>query len=81
MNRMEMRIALLTKATLILAMFAVAPNVFAAEKIEDTLAVKVKKSLRGPRGMPGDFVQLKDGTLLMSYTKDGSIMGIKSKDV
>ncbi len=69
------------KAVVALAVIAMAtPNIFAAEKIEDTLAVKVKKSLRGPRGMPGDFVQLKDGTLLMSYTKDGAIMGVKSSD-
>ncbi|MBN2291222.1 MAG: exo-alpha-sialidase [Pirellulales bacterium] len=78
---MKTRIPLLINLILIVAMLTVtAPNIFAAEKIEDTLAVKVKKGLHGPRGMPGDFVQLKDGTLLMSYTKDGSIMGIKSKD-
>jgi len=52
----------------------------AAADLEDQVAVKVKKGLHGPRGMLGDFVQLKDGTLLMSYTKDGSIMGIKSPD-
>jgi len=47
---------------------------------EDRLAVKVKKGLRGPRGMPGDFLQLKDGSLLMSYTKDGGIVCVKSPD-
>ncbi len=59
---------------------AIAPIAFAAEKIEDSLAVKVEKGVYGPRGMPGDIVCLKDGTLLMSYTKDGNIMGIKSSD-
>ena len=88
MNQMKTRIALhlaarVILATLIMAMFTMAaPNIFAAETIDDTLVIKVKKGLFGPRGMPGDFVQLKDGTLLMSYTKmdDGSIMGIKSTD-
>ncbi|HUT92012.1 MAG TPA: sialidase family protein [Thermoguttaceae bacterium] len=47
---------------------------------EDSLVVEVERGLRGPRGMPGDVVQLKDGSLLMSYTQDASIMGIKSTD-
>ena len=47
--------------------------------LEDALVVKVDKGVYGPRGMPGDIVQLKDGSLLMSYTRDG-IMGIKSSD-
>ena len=51
-----------------------------AAGFEDHLAIKVKKGLHGPRGMPGDFLQLKDGSLLMSYTKDGSIMCVKSSD-
>lgn len=51
-----------------------------AGSFEDTVAVRVQKGLRGPRGMPGDIVQLRDGSLLMSYTRDGSIMGIKSLD-
>jgi len=46
---------------------------------EDRLVVEVERGLRGPRGMPGDIVQLKDGTLLMSYTQSG-IRGIKSTD-
>ena len=46
---------------------------------EDRLVVEVERGLRGPRGMPGDVVQLKDGSLLMSYTQSG-IMGIKSTD-
>lgn len=47
---------------------------------EETLAVKVPREAYGPRGMMGDFVMLKDGTLLMSFTKDSAIMGIKSPD-
>lgn len=47
---------------------------------EDRLVVEVERGLRGPRGMPGDIVQLKDGSLLMSYTRDASIMGTKSTD-
>ena len=48
---------------------------------EETLAVEVEKGLRGPRGMPGDIVQLADGSLLMAYTRDEGIVGIKSTDV
>ena len=51
-----------------------------AALFEDSLVVPVEKGLRGPRGMPGDIVALKDGTLLMSYTVDGGIVGIKSSD-
>ncbi|MFH1921294.1 MAG: sialidase family protein [Planctomycetota bacterium] len=47
---------------------------------EDRLVVAVEKGLRGPRGMPGDIVQLKDDSLLMSYTRDASIMAVKSAD-
>ena len=46
-----------------------------AALFEETLAVKVPRGVYGPRGMMGDFVMLKDGTLLMSFTKDGAIMG------
>ena len=61
-----------------LLLFAVT-GAFGQTLFEDTVAVPVKKELRGHRGMPGDIVQLKDGSLLMSYTKD-DIMGIKSAD-
>jgi sialidase-1 len=47
---------------------------------EQTLAVKVPRSTYGPRGMMGDFVVLKDGTLVMSFTQDGAIAAIKSPD-
>ncbi len=69
--------------TYLLGMLLVALAVTAvigAEPFEETVAVKVERGLRGPRGMPGDIVQLKDGSLLMSYTQGGSIMGIKSPD-
>lgn len=58
----------------------VATSVFSSDPIEKIHAVHAKKGLRGWRGMPGDIVQLKDGSLLMSYTDNGSIMGIKSAD-
>ena len=41
--------------------------------------IKKKKATRGYRGIMGDFVQLKDGTLLMSYT-DGDINVVNSKN-
>lgn len=47
---------------------------------EDALAVPVEKRPHGPRGMPGDIIELKDGTLLMSYTQEAGLMGIKSSD-
>lgn len=59
----------------------------AAPVIEDTHVVKMPKGKYGPRGMPGDIVELKDGTLLMSYTMTAScgpapfgIVGRKSTD-
>ena len=41
--------------------------------------IKKKKATHGYRGIMGDFVQLKDGTLLMSYTED-DIFVVSSKD-
>jgi sialidase-1 len=52
-----------------------------AATFEETLAVKVPRGVYGPRGMMGDFILLKDGTLLMSFTRDGAIMAIKSPDL
>jgi len=49
---------------------------------EDQLVVKVKKGKYGPRGMPGDIIQLRNGDLLLSYTKDSiGLMGRKSKNM
>ena len=73
---MKRRIAALV-AGVLCSLAAVA---FGEGLFEDRLVVEVEKGLRGPRGMPGDIVQLKDGSLLMSYTQNASIMGIKSAD-
>jgi hypothetical protein len=35
-----------------------------AALFEETLAVKVPRGVYGPRGMMGDFIMLKDGTLM-----------------
>ncbi len=51
-----------------------------AAGFEDVLAVKVQKRERGPRGMMGDFLQLKDGSILFSYTQDGGIVAKRSPD-
>lgn len=37
---------------------------------EDNHVVRIEKGRYGPRGMPGDIIQLKDGRLLLSYTHD-----------
>jgi len=50
-----------------------------APLFEETLVVKVPRGPHGPRGMPGDIIELKDGTLLLAYTQN-AIMGIKSVD-
>ncbi len=46
---------------------------------EDVHVVKKPKGDHGYRGMMGDFVQLKDGSILLSYT-DGDIMVVRSTD-
>jgi len=46
---------------------------------EDVHVVRKPKGDHGYRGMMGDFVQLKDGSLLLSYT-DGDIMVVRSGD-
>jgi hypothetical protein len=38
---------------------------------EDVLVVQVPKGQYGPRGMPGDIIELTDGRLLLCYTRDG----------
>ena len=48
---------------------------------EETVAVKVPRGVYGPRGSMGDFVMLKDGTLMMAFTKDGgAIAAVTSPD-
>ena len=54
-------------------------GVFSAELFEDVHAVKWPQAVHGYRGRMGDIIQLKDSSLLMSYTENG-IMGIKSTD-
>ena len=50
-----------------------------AALFEDVHVVKLPKGLRGYRGINGDIVELKDGSLLMAYTKAG-IVAVKSTD-
>jgi sialidase-1 len=47
---------------------------------EEVLAVKMARGVFGPRGGMGDFLMLKDGQLMMTYTDDRSIMATKSPD-
>jgi sialidase-1 len=64
-------------AAMMVAAFSAAAN---AALFEETLAVRVPRGPFGPRSMMGDLVVLKDGALMMSFTKDGAIMAIKSPD-
>ena len=50
-----------------------------SSNIEDVQPIKWKKADHGYRGSMGDFVQLGDGSLLMSFTQN-DIMAIKSAD-
>jgi sialidase-1 len=61
-------------------MLATCSWALAAAPFEETYAVKVPRSVYGPRGMMGDFIMLKDGTLMMSFTRDGSIAAVQSPD-
>lgn len=54
-------------------------SVLSADFFEDVHAVEWPRAVHGYRGSMGDIIQLKDGSLLMSYTKSG-IRGIKSTD-
>jgi sialidase-1 len=47
---------------------------------EETVAVKVPRDVYGPRGMMGDIIPLRDGTLMMSFTQDGGIVAVRSHD-
>ncbi len=46
---------------------------------EDTHVVKITPGRYGPRGMPGDIIELRDGRLLLCYTVNG-IVGRTSAD-
>ena len=57
-----------------------AVGAFGAALFEDVHAVKWPKRPHGYRGSNGDFVQLKDGSLLMCYTHSPGIVAKKSTD-
>ncbi|MHC4402128.1 MAG: sialidase family protein [Planctomycetota bacterium] len=73
---MKTRITLNTVGVLV----CLTAGAFGQALFEDRLVVAVEKALRGPRGMPGDIVQLADGGLLMGYTHDANVMGVLSPD-
>ena len=73
---MKLRISALGIGVLLFA----AAGTFAEELFEDVHVLQRPKGIRGYRGAPGDFVQLKDGALLFSYMEGGAIMGMKSSD-
>jgi sialidase-1 len=50
-----------------------------AASLEDVHVVKMPKGTHGYRGMNGDFLPLKDGSLLYCYTQSG-IVAVKSRD-
>ncbi len=55
-----------TVLLLLLPIIAVAQPLF-----EDQCVVPVELTFRGPRGMPGDIVELSDGRLLLAYDRQG----------
>ena len=59
--------------------FLAAMCAFGGAAIEDVHPLKWKKGDHGYRGSMGDIIELKDGSLLFSFTQNG-IMGIKSTD-
>ena len=60
-------------------MLFAAAGAFAQALFEDATVVKMPKRDHGYRGMNGDMVQLKDGSLIYCYTRDG-IVAKKSTD-
>jgi len=59
--------ALCTAALVLLARTALGQE----ELFEDQTVVPIAVGEYGPRGMPGDTIELRDGTLLLSYTRAG----------
>ena len=53
------------------ALACIAGHVSAATPFEDVHVVKMPKGTHGYRGMNGDFLQLKDGSLLYCFTQGG----------
>lgn len=71
------------KAHVLMAMSVTVLGAFppaAGALFEETLAVKTPRGVYGPRGMMGDFVVLRDGSLMMSFTQDGALLAITSAD-
>lgn len=66
-------------ATSILATTLILTGTAAAPLFEDVHAVKLEKKPHGYRGNNGDFLELKDGSILYAYT-NGDIVAIKSTD-
>lgn len=72
-----MRFLIRTLAAVVLA--STATNVSAATPVEDVHVVKMPKGTHGYRGMNGDFLQMKDGSLLYCFTQ-GGIAAVRSQD-
>jgi len=70
---------MLTQTTVLTLVVLLATSAFADALFEDVHVVQKPKGDHGYRGIMGDFVQLKDGSLLLSYT-DGDIMVLRSAD-
>lgn len=71
---MPLSLLLVTVLLLVFVTQSVAEGLF-----EEALVVKKPRGDHGYRGIMGDFIALKDGSLLMSYT-DGDIMVLRSTD-
>jgi len=69
----------LTPLGIIVFALCLLSSVEAAAFFEEIPLVKKPKTDYGYRGMMGDFLLLKDGSLLFAYT-DGDIMAIRSED-
>lgn len=69
----------LTLAVVLLLLVCLLTTVAAEALCEDIPLVTKPRGDHGYRGMMGDFIQLKDGSLLFSYT-DGDIKVIRSAD-
>ena len=55
-------------------------TVWGGTLFEQTVAVRISRGVFGPRGMMGDIIPLRDGTLLMAFGQDGGIAAVKSHD-
>jgi len=72
-----MRLSVVIFAVAVLA--CTAADVSAAAPLEDVHVVKMPKGTHGYRGMNGDFLQMKDGSLLYCFTQ-GGISAVRSQD-